>query len=113
MVVSRPRALWSKPCSELPPLRHRKEDIPELVDFFVERYSLCSISFDWDAMATLIKYTFPGNVKELEHIIQGTVTLARGNVIKPEDLEREVAALRHMEKIRGELRQGRKFIILW
>ena len=33
--------------------------------------------------------------------------------IKPADLEREVAALRHMEKIRGELRQGEKFLILW
>lgn len=33
--------------------------------------------------------------------------------IKPADLEREVAALRHMEKIRGELRNGRKYLILW
>jgi hypothetical protein len=33
--------------------------------------------------------------------------------IKPADLEREVAALRHMEKIRGELRQGKKFLIPW
>ena len=33
--------------------------------------------------------------------------------MKPSDLEREIAALRHMEKLRGELRQGRKFLILW
>jgi len=33
--------------------------------------------------------------------------------IKPADLEREVAALRHMEKLRGELREGKKFLILW
>jgi len=33
--------------------------------------------------------------------------------IKPADIEREVAALRHMEKIRGELRQGKKFLISW
>ena len=33
--------------------------------------------------------------------------------IKPSDLEREIAALRHMEKIRGELREGKKIIILW
>jgi DNA-binding MarR family transcriptional regulator len=33
--------------------------------------------------------------------------------IKPADLEREVAALRHMEKIRGELMSGKKFLILW
>jgi two-component system response regulator AtoC len=75
---------------ELPPLRQRKEDIPELVDFFVERYSLRPVSFDPDAMATLIKYTFPGNVRELENIIQRTVTLVRGNVIKPMDLPPEI-----------------------
>ena len=33
--------------------------------------------------------------------------------IKPADLEREVAALRHMEKVRGELRDGKRFLILW
>ena len=33
--------------------------------------------------------------------------------IKPADLEREVAALRHMEKLKGELRDGKKFLILW
>lgn len=33
--------------------------------------------------------------------------------VKPTDLEREIAALRHMEKIRAELREGRRFIVLW
>ena len=33
--------------------------------------------------------------------------------IKPSDLEREIAALRHMEKVRGELREGKRFLILW
>lgn len=39
--------------------------------------------------------------------------LAERLQVKPSDLEREVAALRHMEKIRGELRDGKRFIILW
>lgn len=39
--------------------------------------------------------------------------LARRLGIKPVELERETAALRHMEKVRGELREGRKFIVLW
>jgi len=39
--------------------------------------------------------------------------LAKRLGIKPADLERETAALRHMEKVRGELRGGRKFVILW
>jgi len=39
--------------------------------------------------------------------------LARRLELKPTDLEREIAALRHMEKVRGEMRDGRKVVILW
>lgn len=41
------------------------------------------------------------------------VTIIDRLQIKPADLEREVAALRHMEKVRGELRDGKRFLILW
>ncbi|MBI9089367.1 MAG: sigma-54-dependent Fis family transcriptional regulator [Desulfobacterium sp.] len=70
----------------MPPLRRRKEDIPILIDFFMERYGTRHLRFDADAMATLIKYTFPGNVRELEHMIQRTVTLCRSAVITSQDL---------------------------
>ncbi len=75
---------------ELPTLRQRKEDIPALVQFFLERYSLRSTTFNPDAMSLLMKYAFPGNVRELEHIVQRTVTLARGDVIGARDLPTEV-----------------------
>jgi two-component system response regulator AtoC len=75
---------------ELSPLRQRKEDIPSLVDFFLERYSLRPTRFDAEAMTTLVKYSFPGNVRELEHIIQRIVTLGRGNVIRDRDLPAEI-----------------------
>jgi two-component system response regulator AtoC len=75
---------------EVPPLRYRKEDILDLVDFFLERYATRPIVFDPDALATLMKYSFPGNVRELEHIVQRTVTLARGSVVKTGDLPPEV-----------------------
>ena len=39
--------------------------------------------------------------------------LAERLQMKPSDLEREIASLRHMEKLRGELREGRKFVVLW
>ena len=42
------------------------------------------------AMATLVKYSFPGNVRELEHVVQRTITLARGSIIGPDDLPVEV-----------------------
>jgi DNA-binding NtrC family response regulator len=74
----------------LPPLRRRREDIPVLTDFFMERYGTRHRRFDADAMATLIKYTFPGNVRELEHMIQRTVTLCRSAVITPQDLPEEI-----------------------
>ncbi len=75
---------------EIPPLRTRREDIPALVDFFVERYSLRSLRFDSDALAMIVKYPFPGNVRELEHVIQRTVTLVRGTVVRPGDLPPEI-----------------------
>lgn len=46
--------------------------------------------FGADAMTTLVKYSFPGNVRELEHMIQRTVTLGRGRVIQARDLPPEV-----------------------
>lgn len=75
---------------ELPPLRNRKEDIPDLVNFFLERYSYDNKIFDSEAMSALMKYPFPGNIRELEHIIQRTVTLTRGNVIRVTDLPSEI-----------------------
>lgn len=75
---------------ELPPLRQRKEDIPTLVEYFSEKYCTRPISFHPEAMAALIKYNFPGNIRELEHIIQRVATLARSNVIRIRDLPEEI-----------------------
>lgn len=75
---------------EIPPLRNRREDIPALTDFFLERYNSRAVRFDSDAMTTLIKYSFPGNVRELEHMIQRTLTLSRGPVIRTGDLPAEI-----------------------
>jgi two-component system response regulator AtoC len=75
---------------ETPPLRKRKEDIKELIQFFLERFSSRPINFSQEAMTILVKYSFPGNVRELEHIIQRTVTMARGSVITPADLPPEI-----------------------
>ncbi|MCG6893322.1 MAG: sigma-54 dependent transcriptional regulator [Desulfobacteraceae bacterium] len=74
----------------IPPLRKRREEIPELVDFFIERYGMTPVRFSAEAMAVLVKYPFPGNVRELEHIIQRTVTLARSSVIEARDLPPDI-----------------------
>jgi two-component system, NtrC family, response regulator PilR len=74
----------------LPPLRHRREDVPLLVDHFLRRFAkdqgkaLSSISPA--AMKRLEDYDFPGNVRELENIIERAVALASGPVIDVDDL---------------------------
>jgi two-component system, NtrC family, response regulator AtoC len=78
----------------VPPLRKRKEDIPLLVDFFLEKYGINEIHFASEAMDFLIRYDYPGNVRELEHLVQRTVTLSRGNVIRPQDLPPEIREVR-------------------
>ncbi len=75
---------------EIPPLRDRKEDIPLLVDFFLERYSPRPIRFSPESMSNLVKFPFPGNVRELEHVIQRVVTMVRGSLVRPADLPAEM-----------------------
>lgn len=75
---------------KIPPLRERREDIPALIDFFLQRYAGSTLRFSPEAMDVLIKYPHPGNVRELEHIIQRTITLARGAVLRPSDLPEEI-----------------------
>ncbi|MEA3347831.1 MAG: sigma-54 dependent transcriptional regulator [Pseudomonadota bacterium] len=75
---------------EIPPLRSRREDIPELITTFLDRYGLTGIKFATDALNTLARYHFPGNIRELEHIVQRTSTLARSPLIRAADLPAEI-----------------------
>lgn len=70
----------------LPPLRERKEDIPLLVRYFVERYSI-KLGKEIDVipgklMHALENYTWPGNVRELQNLIERSVILSQGNVLQ-------------------------------
>jgi two-component system response regulator FlrC len=75
---------------ELPPLRDRKDDIFELVTFFIEKYcqingkNLCRLGED--ARNALIAYDWPGNVRELEHTIERAVVLCRDDTINEKNL---------------------------
>ena len=75
---------------EIPPLRVRKEDISVLIDYFLHKYSTTSIKISSEAMDRLLKYPFPGNVRELENAIQRLLTLSRGPVINLADLPTEI-----------------------
>jgi two-component system NtrC family response regulator len=74
----------------LPPLRERKEDIPLLIDFFLKKYSELNQKSIFDiskeARALLLRYPYPGNVRELENLIERAVVLCRGEVITTQDL---------------------------
>ena len=79
--------------STIPPLRQRKEEIPELIRFFLAKYN-SQAAFDDQALSQLAKYDFPGNIRELEHILQRTITLARTPIIGLRDLPPEIREYR-------------------
>jgi two-component system NtrC family response regulator len=74
----------------LPPLRERREDIPLLIDHFLKKYSKenrKSISdISKEARTLLLRYPYPGNVRELENLVERAVVLCRGEIITTQDL---------------------------
>ncbi len=79
----------------IPPLRERKEDILVLAQFFLESKSPIRSpkKLSREAEAALLNYNFPGNIRELEHIIERAIIFAEGDYIMPEDLNLPVAAV--------------------
>ena len=80
----------------VPPLRERKEDIPLLINHFVNRYSSKlkkqPPEISGDAMELLMDYLWPGNVRELENVIERAVSLAKGNQLTIADLALQSAS---------------------
>ena len=74
----------------LPPLREREADIPLLADHFMRRYAARYgrrlSGFDKSAMRSLIKHSWPGNIRELEHAVERAALMADGDVIRSSDL---------------------------
>ncbi len=70
---------------EVPPLRRRKEDIPLLVEYFVQKFNkrlgLSIESVEKNCMQRLIQYEWPGNVRELENVIERSMALSDGEVL--------------------------------
>ena len=85
---------------ELPPLRHRKDDIPHLVAHFLSRKMLGKLTtpISDDAMALLHRYPFPGNMRELKNIVERAALLARGGAILPEHLPEEIRRAEALEQ---------------
>ena len=75
----------------LPPLRERREDIPKLVRHFLERFAARDgrevPHVDRDAFASLLAHDYPGNIRELENVLEGAAALSQAGVIHREDLQ--------------------------
>ena len=74
----------------LSPLQERKEDIPPLIEHFLKKYSRENkkevTSLSKEARDLLMRYPYPGNVRELENIVERAVVLCRGNTLTTQDL---------------------------
>jgi len=87
---------------ELPPLRERREDIPLLVDHFIARFNRlrgknvsCVTN---EALASLLSYDYPGNVRELENIIEHCFVLCQGEIIERKHLPPSVCPLEGVDQ---------------
>ncbi len=74
----------------LPPLRQRKGDIPLLVAHFLEKHNASGKRFTPEAIGVLVDYQWPGNIRELENIVERIAILAKGDVIDVDDLPLEI-----------------------
>ena len=110
---------------ELPPLRERRADVPHLVRHFAERFcrreGIPVPPFRSEALALLLAHDFPGNVRELQNLVEGAVSLAEGEVGAdlvrsllgtagqqgPEALELAAVERRHIRRV-VELAGGNK-----
>jgi DNA-binding NtrC family response regulator len=74
----------------LPPLRDRREDIPLLATHFLKRhmkrYRKPALRFEPAAMQALLEHTWPGNVREMEHVVERSVLMAKGDAVRAQDL---------------------------
>ena len=103
---------------EIPPLRERRQDIPHLIRYFTEdfcrRERIPVPHFSQEALALLLGYEFPGNVRELQNLVEGAVSLSEGSVdldvvrsllseqapsSSPEALDLAAAERRHIAKV--------------
>jgi two-component system response regulator AtoC len=95
----------------IPPLRERSDDIPPLVGYFLNKYAKefkKAVGYISDeVIRTFMSYDFPGNVRELEHIIERAVILADGDTIKFKHLPK-----RFQTSDTPPLRDDRKFMTL-
>src|SRR6202522_604171 len=95
---------------DIAPLRQRKEDIPDLANLFISRFAGDSgkpiEDITPEAMQVLVNYHWPGHVRELQNIIERACALAKGVVLKVEDIHLDVRPARAMNGADNFLPEG-------
>ena len=90
----------------IPPLRERPDDIPLLLDHFLNKFSANTKKFSPEALRFLMNYSWKGNVRELENMVERTVLLTDREIILPEDLPEEICKAveprKHLPEISDE-----------
>ncbi len=92
----------------IPPLRDRKDDIPPLIDFFLKKFSTENggeKSVSREARDLLMKYDYPGNVRELENIVERSIVISRDTIISVDDLPFRDAAVSE-KRIEGKMKDS-------
>ncbi len=82
----------------IPPLRERKEDIPLLVQYFMENTSITgkkNLSITDEAMERLMAYSWPGNIRELQNVIERAIIMSEDDYISPKDLPTNIRRAAH------------------
>jgi DNA-binding NtrC family response regulator len=95
---------------DIAPLRQRKEDIPDLVNLFISRFAGDSCKpvegITPEAMQILVSYHWPGNVRELQNIIERACALAKGTVLKVDDIHLDMRPARAVNGANHFLPEG-------
>jgi two-component system response regulator AtoC len=88
---------------DLPPLRRRREDIPELVDYFIEQHArtfqVTPVPLSHDAMRMMQRYDWPGNIRQLDNLIRGYVLIGNEEALVAEMMPEEKASENVMAKV--------------
>jgi two-component system response regulator AtoC len=92
---------------DLPPLRERMDDVPLLVEHFLQKYRSESLDnsprISEEALANLEEYDWPGNVRELENTVHRAIILARGSVITPQHVVFTGAPIKREGELNGDI----------
>jgi DNA-binding NtrC family response regulator len=101
---------------DLPPLRERKDDIPILADMFLRKFSAENQKkidgFTSESHDFLLRYDWPGNIRELENAIERAIILAKGRLIEVADLTQQSLYIPHKTTVGKSMRDMEKNHIL-